>query len=251
MLALCFGEGIQCPFDIHIIRIHTRGHEWYCSFLLWQSAFKRAVLVFFWDSQTGFLTNNTYYYCTTAVDSLRIVEQWNNKKAFKLLLAKKKWNNTSSVRLESRIIRTRYLQYSRMKMTVSKVKSGFEPKIALKFFAFNTLRFHQLCVQLFKAVRQVSSNSNVRGKYTSIQRFPSPNRIDWALSPRRSLANGGTRGARRALPFMGTSKFLSSPDQKSFRASTTPTNRGRKRWSWGSTPPRTVWIPRSHWLIAD
>ena len=37
---------------------------------------------------------------------------------------------------------------------------------------------------------------------------------------------------------------LSSPDQKSFHTSTTPANRGRKRWSPGSIPPSTVWKPQ-------
>ena len=35
-----------------------------------------------------------------------------------------------------------------------------------------------------------------------------------------------------------------SPDQKSVHTSTTPTNRGKKRWSAGSIPPRTVWKPQ-------
>ena len=42
-----------------------------------------------------------------------------------------------------------------------------------------------------------------------------------------------------------------SPAQVSFHTSTTPTTRGRKRWSPGSIPPRTVWKPQPHWLIAD
>ena len=39
--------------------------------------------------------------------------------------------------------------------------------------------------------------------------------------------------------------------QTPFNVSTTPTNRGRAPSSSGSTPPRTVWKPQSHWLMAD
>ena len=42
-----------------------------------------------------------------------------------------------------------------------------------------------------------------------------------------------------------------SLDQKSFHAITSPTHRGRKRWSPWSIPPRAVWKPPTHWLIAD
>ena len=35
-----------------------------------------------------------------------------------------------------------------------------------------------------------------------------------------------------------------SPNQRSFHTSITPTNRGRKRRSSGSIPPRTVWKPQ-------
>ena len=44
---------------------------------------------------------------------------------------------------------------------------------------------------------------------------------------------------------------VSSPDEKFFHISTTPTTRGRKRRSPGSIPPRTVWRPQPHWLAAD
>ena len=37
---------------------------------------------------------------------------------------------------------------------------------------------------------------------------------------------------------------IPSPDHKSFHTSTKVTNRGRKRWSPGSIPPRTVWKPQ-------
>ena len=43
---------------------------------------------------------------------------------------------------------------------------------------------------------------------------------------------------------------VSSPDDTSFYTSTTPTNRGRKRRSPVSIPPRAVWKPQSH-LIGD
>ena len=42
-----------------------------------------------------------------------------------------------------------------------------------------------------------------------------------------------------------------TPDDKSFHTSTTPTNWGRKLISPGSIPPRTVWEPQPHWLIAN
>ena len=38
-----------------------------------------------------------------------------------------------------------------------------------------------------------------------------------------------------------------SPNQKSFHASTTQTNRGRKRWSPGSIPPCTALNPQPSW----
>ena len=44
---------------------------------------------------------------------------------------------------------------------------------------------------------------------------------------------------------------VSSPAQKPFHISTTPTTRGRKRRSPGSIPPRNAWKPQPHWLIAD
>ena len=42
-----------------------------------------------------------------------------------------------------------------------------------------------------------------------------------------------------------------SPVQKSLHTSTTPTTRGRKWRSHGSIPPRRVWKPQPHWLVAD
>ena len=42
-----------------------------------------------------------------------------------------------------------------------------------------------------------------------------------------------------------------SPVQTYFHISTTPTPRGRKSSSPGSTPPRTVWKPLSHGSTAD
>lgn len=42
-----------------------------------------------------------------------------------------------------------------------------------------------------------------------------------------------------------------SPDHNSFRTSTNPTNRGRKRRPPRSISPRTVCIPQRHWLVAD
>ena len=42
-----------------------------------------------------------------------------------------------------------------------------------------------------------------------------------------------------------------SPDHASLRTSTTPTARGRKKLSPRLIPPRTVWKPHPHRLIAD
>ena len=42
-----------------------------------------------------------------------------------------------------------------------------------------------------------------------------------------------------------------SPDQKSFHTPKTPTSRGRKQLSPRLIPPRTVWKPHPHRLIAD
>ena len=44
---------------------------------------------------------------------------------------------------------------------------------------------------------------------------------------------------------------VSSPDQKPFNISTTPTTRGRKRRFPRSIPPRRAWKPQPHWLVAD
>ena len=40
-----------------------------------------------------------------------------------------------------------------------------------------------------------------------------------------------------------------SPDQKCLHTSTTPTTRGRNRWSPGLIPPRMAWKTQPHWLI--
>ena len=44
--------------------------------------------------------------------------------------------------------------------------------------------------------------------------------------------------------------MLSSPDEKSFSIVKSPTSWGRKRRLSGSIPPRTVWKPQPHWLVA-
>ena len=60
-----------------------------------------------------------------------------------------------------------------------------------------------------------------------------------------------------SVPFLHTSAIRqlgddmpSSPDEKSFNILITPTSRGRKRRSPGSIPPRTVWKPQPHRLVA-
>ena len=83
----------------------------------------------------------------------------------------------------------------------------------------------------------------------------------WKLQPHRVIADwlglmepargkSCPSGQRRGPAAPGEDKFL-SPDQKYFRISTTPTNRGRKRRSPGSIPPRRVWKPQPHRVIAD
>ena len=56
-------------------------------------------------------------------------------------------------------------------------------------------------------------------------------------------------GQRRVPAAPGEDTVL-HPEWKYFHISPTPTNRERERRSSGSTPPRTVWKPVRHWLIA-
>ena len=72
------------------------------------------------------------------------------------------------------------------------------------------------------------------------------------------LAEAHGASAGRQLPLwtmlrtrrIGEDK-VSSPDQKSFRTSTTAITRRRKRTFPGSIPPCRVWKPQPHWVIAD
>ena len=57
-------------------------------------------------------------------------------------------------------------------------------------------------------------------------------------------------GQRRGPAAPGEDNFT-SPGEKSFHISTTPTTRGRKRRSSGPVPPRKVWKPEPIWLVAD
>ena len=57
-------------------------------------------------------------------------------------------------------------------------------------------------------------------------------------------------GDRREPAHPGEFNFPSS-DQKSVHISTAPTTRGRKRRFPRSIPPRRVWKPQPHWVIAD
>ena len=59
-----------------------------------------------------------------------------------------------------------------------------------------------------------------------------------------------TSGQRRG-PAAPREDNVLSPDEKSFHTSTTPTTRGRKQRSPGTIPPRKVWKPQPHWVIAD
>ena len=57
-------------------------------------------------------------------------------------------------------------------------------------------------------------------------------------------------GQRRVPATPGDDK-VSSRDRKAFEISTTPTTRGRNRSSPWSIPPRSVWKPQPHWVVAD
>ena len=60
-------------------------------------------------------------------------------------------------------------------------------------------------------------------------------------------------GSQSQRPAPSGRYMAQSPEsgQRSFNTSTTPTNRGRQRWSPWSIPTRTVSKPQPHWLIAD
>ena len=57
-------------------------------------------------------------------------------------------------------------------------------------------------------------------------------------------------GQRRGYAAPGEDSIV-SPEENSLHISTLPTTRGRKRRSPGSVPPRMVWKPQPHWLVAD
>ena len=59
-----------------------------------------------------------------------------------------------------------------------------------------------------------------------------------------------TSGQRQRPAAPGEDKVL-SPDDNSLHTSTTPTTWGRKQRSARSIPPRRVWKPQPHWLVAD
>ena len=57
-------------------------------------------------------------------------------------------------------------------------------------------------------------------------------------------------GQRRGPATPGEDRFPST-DQKSFRISTTSATRGREQRTPRSIPPRTVWKPQPHWMVAN
>ena len=65
----------------------------------------------------------------------------------------------------------------------------------------------------------------------------------------RSLSGWGSGSKIKPAP-PGDDR-VPPPDQKSLHTSRTPTTRGRKRRFPGSIPPRRVWKPQPHWVIAD
>ena len=103
-------------------------------------------------------------------------------------------------------------------------------------------------------------NSNNSGTKVEISRVDTAPRgvetpiplliADWLglMEPARGESFPSGQGRGPAAP--GEHR-VSSPDQKSFHTSTTPTTRGRKRRSPGAIPLRTVWKPQPHLLIAD
>ena len=73
---------------------------------------------------------------------------------------------------------------------------------------------------------------------------------DWLGLMEPARGESSPSGQRRSPAAPGEDKFP-SPGQKSFRISTTPKRRGRKRRSPRSILPRRVWKPQPHWVIAD
>ena len=74
---------------------------------------------------------------------------------------------------------------------------------------------------------------------------------DWLGLMEPARGESFPSGQRRGPAVPGVDR-VSCPDQKSFHISTTkPNTWGTKTGSPGSTPPRTVWKPQPHRLVAD
>ena len=65
-------------------------------------------------------------------------------------------------------------------------------------------------------------------------------------APADSCPSGQRRG-----PAAPREDNFPSPDENSLYPPTTSTTRGRKQRSPGSIPPRKVWKPQPHWVMAD
>ena len=107
----------------------------------------------------------------------------------------------------------------------------------------------------------ISTTPTIRGRKRKSPGSIPPRRVwkpqpHWVIADWLELIMEPARGesfpsGQRRGPAAPGEHRVSSPDQKSFHTSTTPTTRGRKRRSPGSIPLRTVWKPQPHLLIAD
>ena len=70
-----------------------------------------------------------------------------------------------------------------------------------------------------------------------------------AMGGRRARGGSCPSGERRGSAAPGEDS-VPSPDHKSLHTATKTINQGRKRWTPRPIPPRTVWKPQSHRLIA-
>ena len=73
---------------------------------------------------------------------------------------------------------------------------------------------------------------------------------DWLALMEPARGKSCPSGERRGPAAPGEDNFP-SPDQKSFHLPTNPTTRGRKQISPGSVPPRRIWNPQPHGVVAD
>ena len=119
------------------------------------------------------------------------------------------------------------------------------------FHSCNIILYVHIWFRLYSGVNTVLTGDYniIRKKQLSILRFPKPNPIGRALRARprptggRRVRGGSCPSREPRGPAAPGEDRIPSPDQRSFHTSSTPTNRGRKRLSSESIPPRTVWKP--------